>query len=99
MRISDWSSDVCSSDLYCFLYRFALYTETAQRGLDGLCLCLRFPRLPRSVPNTRLHLRRLRTELGTFLLDLGHLLHDLGEFVTGKLFERRRLLELLTEHL
>src|SRR3546814_19138479 len=55
---------------YCFLYRFALYTETAQRGLDGLCLCLRFPRLPRSVPNTRLHLRRLRTEPGPFLLDL-----------------------------
>src|SRR3546814_13585805 len=32
MRISDWSSDVCSSDLWCFSFRLP---GRAHRGLDG----------------------------------------------------------------
>src|SRR3546814_9208978 len=35
MRISDWSSDVCSSDLYVVTLRSAHY-NSATRGIDGI---------------------------------------------------------------
>src|SRR3546814_3056615 len=42
MRISDWSSDVCSSDLHC--------RDSCDRSMTGSCRLLRFQDRPGKMP-------------------------------------------------
>src|SRR3546814_2589889 len=47
MRISDWSSDVCSSDLFRYGTRFDTYTVDDWRVGIGICYDMGFPETAR----------------------------------------------------